>query len=124
MRYYRFFLANPTFLPVALACFLDGRGLHNQQPRVRSRCCYLLLRFAKLTLKSTDAASLEGIIGALVDVLSQPPSEQLEQDVRLLRLGVPGATPQRLQHRESPLAEGGRRISTPPAVAALRRCRG
>ncbi len=107
VRYYRFFLANPTFLPVALACFLDGRGLHNQQPRVRSRCCYLLLRFAKLTLKSTDAASLEGIIGALVDVLSQPPSEQLEQDVRLLRLGVPGATPQRLQHRESPLAEGG-----------------
>ena len=90
VRYYRFFLANPTFLPVALACFLDGRGLHNQQPRVRSRCCYLLLRFAKLTLKSTDAASLEGIIGALVDVLSQPPSEQLEQDVRLLRLGVPG----------------------------------
>lgn len=107
VRYYRFFLANPTFLPVALACFLDGRGLHNQQPRVRSRCCYLLLRFAKLTLKSTDAASLQGIIGALVGVLSQPPSEQLEQDVRLLRLGVPGATPQRLQHRESPLAEGG-----------------
>ena len=96
-------------LPVALACFLDGRGLHNQQPRVRSRCCYLLLRFAKLTLKSTDAASLEGIIGALVDVLSQPPSEQLEQDVRLLRLGVPGATPQRLQHRESPSQKAGRR---------------
>ena len=27
VRYYRFFLANPTFLPVALACFLDGLGL-------------------------------------------------------------------------------------------------
>ena len=57
VRYYRFFLSRPDYLGTALAAFLDGRGLGNPNTAVRSRACYLLLRFVKQTIKSARTAS-------------------------------------------------------------------
>ena len=74
VRYYRFFLAQPEFLTGALQCFLDGRGLHNPQPAVRSRVCYLLLRFVKQTLKSATRDFLE-VVTQMLDVLGRQPDQ-------------------------------------------------
>eukprot|EP00316_Scyphosphaera_apsteinii_P000353 CAMPEP_0119324400 /NCGR_PEP_ID=MMETSP1333-20130426/63108_1 /TAXON_ID=418940 /ORGANISM="Scyphosphaera apsteinii, Strain RCC1455" /LENGTH=1057 /DNA_ID=CAMNT_0007332091 /DNA_START=141 /DNA_END=3314 /DNA_ORIENTATION=+ len=68
VRYYRFFLAQPDLLGGALQCFLDRRGLYNHHQAVRSRVCYLLLRFIKQTLKSATRDFLE-MVTQLTEVL-------------------------------------------------------
>ena len=62
VRYYRFFLTNPSYLPGALGVFLDERGLYNTNAVVRAKACYLLLRFVKHTLKASSPAVLDAII--------------------------------------------------------------
>ena len=73
VRFYRFFVAQPEFLPSALRCFLDHRGLFNANAAVRSRACYLLLRFVKQTLKSTTGSFVE-VVNGLLEILSQQPA--------------------------------------------------
>ena len=51
VRYYRFFLTHPTYLTGVLSTFLSEVGLFNPAASVRSRACYLLLRFVKQTIK-------------------------------------------------------------------------
>ena len=70
VRYYRFFLSRPDYLGTALAAFLDGRGLGNPNTAVRSRACYLLLRFVKQTIKSfTHGLNFESVVRSLLEVL-------------------------------------------------------
>ena len=60
----------PRLPLTALAAFLDGRGLGNPNTAVRSRACYLLLRFVKQTIKSfTHGLNFESVVRSLLGVL-------------------------------------------------------
>jgi hypothetical protein len=48
VRYEKYFTHEPQHLPMALASFLDERGLHHPSSHVRSRCAYFFTRFVKL----------------------------------------------------------------------------
>lgn len=85
VRYYRFFLVQPDYLIGVLRAFLDSRGLYNTHASVRSRVCYLLLRFVKQTLKSATAAFVE-VVQKVMELLRKQPADQLEApDDQLLR---------------------------------------
>jgi len=74
VRYYRFYLANPGYLAVALSGFLDTRGICNTIDAVRARACYLLLRFVKLTLKVVQDVVPMGysdVFATLLDLLKR-----------------------------------------------------
>lgn len=69
VRYYRFFLAHPSYLSGALSTFLGSVGLYNPQPAVRTRACYLLLRFVKQTIKSATREYFE-VVATLRELLA------------------------------------------------------
>ena len=59
----------PLPLPLTLQCFLDERGVYNARRDVRTKACYLLLRLVKLTLRASDAHTLDAIISRLLALL-------------------------------------------------------
>ena len=69
VRYYRFFLAHPSYLSGALSTFLGSVGLYNPQPAVRTRACYLLLRFVQQTIKSATREYFE-VVATLRQLLA------------------------------------------------------
>ncbi|KAL3932905.1 MAG: hypothetical protein SGPRY_000512 [Prymnesium sp.] len=73
VRFYRFFIAQPDYLPSVLWIFLDHRGLYNTNTAVRGRASYLLLRFVKQTLKSATSAFIE-VVHQLLKMLRQQPA--------------------------------------------------
>jgi len=103
VRFYRFFVAQPQYLPTALRSFLDERGMYNSNAAVRQRACYLLLRFVKQTLKSTTASFVE-VVNRLLEILSQQPTPQHE-----LSSAPSSSTPP----RASPLQNGGSQNGRP-----------
>ena len=47
VRYEKFFLVEPQFVPSTLMAFLDQRGMRHANPKVRSRVAYLFSRFVR-----------------------------------------------------------------------------
>ena len=50
VRYYPIYLTDPELLARLLSAMTGPTGLQHDHPRVRSRCCYLLLRLVKATI--------------------------------------------------------------------------
>ena len=116
VRYYRFYLANPEHLPGGLAVFLDARGIYNPNAAVRSRACYLLLRFIKQTIKAASSeqtrAGYVEVVRALLDLLAYQQTEASEYQRLLAELYAsegqappPAATPPHRANGPSPQPE-------------------
>uniref|UniRef100_A0A7N8X4D5 Exportin-T n=1 Tax=Mastacembelus armatus TaxID=205130 RepID=A0A7N8X4D5_9TELE len=73
VRYDKFFIVEPQYIPNVLMAFLDQRGLRHNSPKVRSRVAYLFSRFIK-TLKHMNAF-IEDILTRIQDLLELAPPE-------------------------------------------------
>ncbi|XP_076358684.1 exportin-T-like isoform X2 [Tachypleus tridentatus] len=74
VRYEKFFGLEPHHIPDILVAFMDERGLHNRNPRIRSRICYLFSRFIKC-LKLHIQGYTEDILKQVQDLLFLAPHE-------------------------------------------------
>lgn len=87
VRYDKFFVVEPEYIPNVLMAFLDERGLRNKNLQVCSRASYLFSRFVK-SLKPHLQNFLEDILKRITDLLVLPPPEtdsqsRLSMDDRL-----------------------------------------
>ncbi|KAJ3073540.1 pre-tRNA nuclear export protein [Podochytrium sp. JEL0797] len=71
VRFGLFFNHQPAFLPAVLESFVDTRGLHNPSSAVRSRVCYLFMRFVKEQKELKDKLKVFAVmlVEAIRDVL-------------------------------------------------------
>lgn len=78
-RYYRFFQLYPHLIENVLDHFIGVQGLHNSDPKLRSRVSYLFSRFTK-DLKHLLSNFIEKILNTLQDLLiiSSPLLQQQE----------------------------------------------
>ncbi|MQL73677.1 hypothetical protein Taro_006011 [Colocasia esculenta] len=67
-RYMKFVQENTQYIPLALAAFLDQRGIYHQNVNVSRRASYLFMRAVKL-LKSSLLPFIETILQSLQDVV-------------------------------------------------------
>ncbi|GAA6024202.1 hypothetical protein JCM11491_001283 [Sporobolomyces phaffii] len=89
VRYSEFFKLCPELIAELLPTFLDQHGLHQEDPAVQARVCYLFSRFiyqARAIIQSQVSGDLiRGILSGIQDLLvinaelpdSEPPSEAI-----------------------------------------------
>lgn len=69
VRYFRFFVnINPQLVESVIEHFIGKHGLHNSDPKLRSRCSYLFSRFTK-DLKNLVSNYVEKILNSIQDLL-------------------------------------------------------
>jgi len=68
VRYYKFFLNYPQLVEPVVEHFIGEHGLHNQDPKLRSRVSYLFSRFTK-DLKNLVSNYVEKILNTIQDLL-------------------------------------------------------
>jgi len=68
VRYFRFFQLYPQFIEPVIDHFIGVHGLHNPDPKLRSRCAYLFSRFTK-DLKNLVSTYVEKILNTIQDLL-------------------------------------------------------
>jgi exportin-T len=68
VRYYPIFLDSPQLLQNVLSA-MAGRGLQHEHARVRSRCCYLILRLVKSVVALLDSM-VETAVAGIQNLLS------------------------------------------------------
>ena len=110
IRYYPILKDKPELLSKLMQAMTGSRGLQHEHPKVRSRCCYLLLRLIKSVGSNNSSGTqnilrpyVEGAIGGIQTFL-QSHSSQLRPDDMLnlfetigLLLGKTGLSPQEQQ---------------------------
>ncbi|OAY36407.1 exportin-T isoform X2 [Manihot esculenta] len=69
-RYMKFVLENTQYIPLALAAFLDERGIHHPNIHVSRRASYLFMRVVKL-LKAKLVPFIETILQSLQDTVAR-----------------------------------------------------
>lgn len=69
-RYMKYVQENTQYMPIALAAFLDERGIHHPNINVSRRASYLFMRVVKL-LKSKLVPFIETILQSLQDVVAR-----------------------------------------------------
>lgn len=69
-RYMKYVQENTQYIPIALAAFLDERGIHHPNLNVSRRASYLFMRVVKL-LKSKVIPFIETILQSLQDVVAR-----------------------------------------------------
>ncbi|GAB2222214.1 hypothetical protein Drorol1_Dr00013419 [Drosera rotundifolia] len=69
-RYMKFVHENSQYIPMALAAFLDERGIHHPNVHVSRRASYLFMRVVKL-LKSKLVPFIRTILQSLQDTVAQ-----------------------------------------------------
>uniref|UniRef100_A0A7C9A2R2 Exportin-T n=1 Tax=Opuntia streptacantha TaxID=393608 RepID=A0A7C9A2R2_OPUST len=69
-RYMKYVQENTQYIPIALAAFLDERGIHHPNINVSRRASYLFMRVVKL-LKSKLVPFIEKILQSLQDVVAR-----------------------------------------------------
>lgn len=69
-RYMKYVQENTQYIPIALAAFLDERGIHHPNINVSRRASYLFMRVVKL-LKSKLVPFIETILQSLQDVVAR-----------------------------------------------------
>ncbi|GMH03809.1 hypothetical protein Nepgr_005648 [Nepenthes gracilis] len=69
-RYMKFVLENTQYVPMALAAFLDERGIHHPNINVSRRASYLFMRVVKL-LKSKLVPYIDTILQSLQDTIAR-----------------------------------------------------
>uniref|UniRef100_A0A1D1YNA1 Exportin-T n=1 Tax=Anthurium amnicola TaxID=1678845 RepID=A0A1D1YNA1_9ARAE len=69
-RYMKFVQENTQYVPLALAAFLDQRGIHHPNVNVSRRASYLFMRAVKL-LKSSLVPFIETILQSLQDIVAK-----------------------------------------------------
>lgn len=69
-RYMKYVQENSQYIPIALAAFLDERGIHHPNINVSRRASYLFMRVVKL-LKSKLVPFIETILQSLQDVVAR-----------------------------------------------------
>ncbi|KAL8139792.1 hypothetical protein V2J09_005813 [Rumex salicifolius] len=69
-RFMKFVQENTQYIPMALAAFLDERGIHHPNINVSRRASYLFMRVVKL-LKSKLIPYIDTILQSLQDTVSQ-----------------------------------------------------